>query len=248
MLRILALVAALALAACDTKPKATTATAVPPQGVLTATVTETVTTTKTVNCVTVTKSGESYLCTPESAPPTDCTANPSAPGCTPPPTGTIGVDGVDWSLAATTCPSGSMVITGKWGVGTIYTSEGPNAPFNQQWLAVEVKVPAGWTSESLKDSTWVEYIDGAPTRKAMFASQPCTFDTKYALKANGGTGSTQLIQNQIGFGFKYKTGAPSNNGVTLIAGKTYWINAKNLYGDGSASCTGSCNMRGNIDK
>jgi hypothetical protein len=207
----------------------------PVTGTLTATVTETITTTKTVNCASITKdmtrTPAVYICTPTEPIPPD---PGSGGGGTDPGTG----------LPAITCPSGSMVITGKWGESTIYTSDGPNAPFNQQWLAVEVKVPAGWSSNSIQTSSWVEYIDGAPTRSSMMATQPCTFDQRYALKT--GNGQVMYTSNQIGFSHKYKTGDPAASAAVLTPGTTYWINAKNQYPDGSASCTGSCNMRGGL--
>ena len=230
MLRVAAvtLLALCFVAACDRKPTALTAT---PQGTLTATITETVTTTKTIPCMTVTKdetkSPPNYICTPEGEPP---------------PTGGGGTD----PLPTITCPTGSMVITGKWGENTIYTSEGPNAPFNQQWLAIEVKPPVGWVQNSPVRASWVEYIDGAPTRAAMFATQPCTFDQQYALRKNNGTGQVQFIQSGLGFSFDYMT-AVSTSAVTLTPGQTYWINAKNIYwADQTPSCSGSCNMRGSL--
>jgi len=222
----------LVMLGCNPKPTQLTAT---PQGTLTATVTESVTTTKTIPCITVTKSGDSYVCTPE-ATPTDCTANPSAPGCTPPPGG---------GLPAITCPSGSMVITGQWGQTAIQTST--YGTFNQQWLAVEVKPPVGWTGNGgIKTSSWAEYQDGGAVRTAMFATQPCTHDLRYAMKVKGGTGGNAYSTDAISVAFKYTTAASENLAVTVVPGQTYWINIKNTYGDGSSSCTNSCNMRGGL--
>jgi hypothetical protein len=233
MLRLTILLAlALVVAGCERKPTTQTTA---PQGTLTATVTETVTTTKTIPCVTVTKNEASvppsYICTPEAPPActTDC----------PPPTGGGG-DG----LPAITCPAGSMVINGQWGNTAITTAD--YGAFNQQWLAVEVKVPSSWSSSGIKTSSWGEYQDGGAARTAMFATQPCTFDTRYAMKVKGGTGGNAYSTDSISVGFKYTLAPSENYAVTVTPGTTYWINIKNVYSDGSSSCNGSCGMRGGL--
>jgi len=146
----------------------------------------------------------------------------------------------------TDCPANTLWVKGKWGANQIYTRDFPNQPFKDQWLVIEVKPPVGWSNNySPKSSSWVEYQDNAAPRRSMFSTKPCTFAQTYALRTGNGTVMYQA-NNNINFSFAYKSAPSTASSAALVAGQTYYINAKNEYADGTPSCATSCNMSGSI--
>jgi hypothetical protein len=140
------------------------------------------------------------------------------------------------------CPSGSIVITGRWGDGLIYTSG-----FRDQMMAIELAPPVGWTGGAT-NSSWVEYIDGGTMRYYAISKKACSFSDADVLRFP--SGAYVRGTSNPGFTLKYRSGASSASYIGLTPGVVYWVNVLNRYADGSKSCTGAsnCDMRGEIKK
>lgn len=141
-----------------------------------------------------------------------------------------------------TCPTGSVVITGRWGTNDIQTSQYGN--FGNNFLAVQLKVPTDFSGSNVRSTGWVEYQAGSVARYAVLSTQPCDLSDANAVKTPYGPVKSV---DQIRFTFSYSA---TGGGYTakLLPGVTYWVNVKNQRANGTPTCSiANCSMRGGID-
>ena len=140
------------------------------------------------------------------------------------------------------CPPNTLMIDNAWGNSAINTFDygyfGPNI------LSVRIVVPSTATSTNTRTSSWVEYGTAPIVREAVLSTVACDFSTANALR-NGMGQPAKSPPDTVGFKFAYTLGPVGTFSFHLDPGKTYYLNVRNQFSDGTLSCPiSSCAMRG----
>ena len=81
-------------------------------------------------------------------------------------------------------------------------------------------------------------------REAVLSTAACDFSSTNALR-NGFGQVARSAANTTRFSFQYTTGPAAQFTIHLDPGKTYYLNVRNQFSDGTPSCpVPSCAMRG----